>query len=62
MATMNFHFVLSGISCSHHVLSLCAKWEMSLFSLVYSGGEALFVSIILTISHFETNNEIIFYT
>jgi len=29
MATMNFHFVLSGMSCSHHVLSLCAKWEMS---------------------------------
>ena len=28
MSTMNFHFVLSGISCSHHVLSLCAKWEM----------------------------------
>jgi hypothetical protein len=29
MVTMNFHFVLSGMSCSHHVLPLCAKWEMS---------------------------------
>jgi hypothetical protein len=32
-----------------------------LFSLAYSEGEALFVSILLTISHLETNNEIIFY-
>jgi len=29
MVTMNFHFVLSGMSCSHHVLPLYAKWEMS---------------------------------
>jgi hypothetical protein len=29
MVTMNFHFVLSGMTCSHHMLPLCAKWEMS---------------------------------
>jgi lipopolysaccharide export LptBFGC system permease protein LptF len=32
-----------------------------LFSLAYSEGAALFVSILLTISHLETNNEIVFY-